>query len=682
MNYHLLELFTGCVFWSVIIAFCFFPWGLRLIERNRGTGFFFIALGVAFFGRLALFIHRGAATERYMLPIAVLLLALVPIGVAGICRIAHMLPGLKKPCFGVWILAIVTTLLCGGEVLKLIRIDRKPFIKEFAAQLMPYNNEDTLFIPLGDSGISILHHGPDKITLFDREIDRSSSYYEELFKLLPESSQRYQEIFVMFRGGKRSGDPAPDEFERVVKSKWSIFPFDLIAVSKTKKREYRLYRFNWKIGDGVNPVRRGKCFPAWQLDLTLTPGAGSGGEKIVDCRSMVREFIPESGTFRVKTIGRYTPSFGGKLIFMPGVEIPEKVVLDAEFCNELNWQTAHIRHEAVISSTNKVIAPKMIPEKVDPQFNAEICYDLFLPEKLVVPADGCSIFGCNFNPFGLSGYWKSIASITKEKTIPGSGERFDQVMMVKLIYPPLDYCSTSKVGIKFAPKARHCPRNLRILLVDLMPGMQENFNVALRDALLARHLPEWKVDVLYKKGFPDGEFGYNRLGDILSLTGERYEKLNKEYDLVLILPDDSDFNRRISWEDPQQVNFNSVFSSGSVDRLFRGVGAKAVTAIILPWQCAPGLVNHFPEAAFSGGVRKNTICARLSGFVRELNDPRVETLFLPPVFDPDADYMINKDEILAGAGCRYLSSQRLSPAGVDKLAGAVVDWAMEHFSRK
>ena len=682
MNYHLLELFAGCVFWSVIAAFCFLPWGWRIIERHRGAGFFFLALGVVFFGRLALFVYRGAATERYMLPIAVLLLALAPAGVAGMYRLVQMLPVMKKPRIALFAFILIAGLLCSFEILKLIRVDRKNFIREFAAQLMPYNDADTLFIALGDSGISIVHRGPDKIALLERETGRCSNTYDELFQLLPESARRYREIFVMFRGGKRSGDPASDDFERIVRRRWSTFPFDLVAVSKAAKREYRLYRFNWKIGDGVNPVRRGGSFPAWQQELLPAATPGSKGETIVDCRILAKEFIPESGTFRVKTVGKYTPSFGGKLIFMPGAALPEKVVLDAEFCNELNWQTAHIRREVPITLSEKIAPPRETPEKTDPEFNAEICYDLFLPEKLVVPAAGCSLYSYSFDPYPLSGYWKSVVSVSKEKNIPGSSEQFDAVMTVKLSYPPLDYSTTSQVGMKFAPQARQCPRRLRILLVDLMPGMQENFAVALREAFKNRYLPEWKVDVLYKTGFPEGEFGYNRLGEIMRLTGERYEKINKEYDLVLILPDDSDINRRINWEDPQQVNFNSVFSSGSVERFFRGVGEKAAVAIILPWQGAPGPVLYFPEAIFSAGVRKNTLCAQLAGFVRKLNDARVKTLFLPPVLDPETDYQPDKNEILVAAGCRYLSTQKLSPDGVEKVSGAIADWAMDQFSRK
>lgn len=687
MLYHFVELFVMAVFGSVFAAVCFLPWGKDLIDRNRGTVFFLLALFVTSVGRLLFYIYFGTGTVRYMLPAAILFVVLAPAGIVGICRLVEKrLTNNKIIRVRKFLLPLIVCLVCVIQVGKIVRVDRKDFIREFAKQLTPYNSPDTLLVALGDSGISILHNGPDRIKLHECGLENSYVYYEELLDFLPESARHYQEIFVMFRGGRRAGDPAPGEFEEVVKNRWSIFPFDLLAVSKSGKREYRLYRFNWKVGDGLSPVRRGKSFPVWRENSSLVALPFGKGGSFVDCRTLAEESIPDSGDFRAATVGNFFYRFNGKIFFMPGETPPEKMLLDIEYCNEFGWQSAKLRREfdiaAASSENGKTVFSSIVPEKPAPEFNANIRYDLFLPEKFIIPAKGSVFYGDNFKPFPLSNYWHSEVALSGEKKISAGCETFDDVMTVKLSYPPLDYKQEYKIGLQFAPPAEKCRRNLRILLVSFLPSMQENFAVYLRNAFQKSGLTDWGVDFLPKTAFPDEEFGYNRCGNMVRLVGEKCKKGNREYDLVLILPDDSDFHRRINWEDPQKVNLNKVFASGDVEEFFRGAGAKAVGALILPWQPAPGLIRHYSDGLFSGGVRKNTICAKLTNFVSEIKNPGLKTLFLPPVINPESDYQPMKDDFLNLAGYKYFNSQRLAAGGIEKIAGAIADWAMAEFVQK
>ena len=654
------------LFFTTLILLGFAVFGWRALKRTPAAWFFYCALGVSWGVRLLLALDREMSS-RYFLAPTVLLLIGAPAGFRGARQLWEWGTRGRPLPLRWWrtICGILVLLLVLASVIKLSRPDRKDFIQDFAIRLLPYNAPETLLIDESVSADRIRLLGPSRLSSYGAPYYGNNLNYAELLEKLPQFIRQYREIFVLTKDDKAESEPL---FRKLLLGVWDFFPFDLVAASQFREHGFRLYRFNGKIGDGVLPLYRWQ-FPA-RLDLRTLD------EKGVDLKPFLKPAVQELQPFvQLRGLHFYVPSRDGWL-FATGTELPAAVnVFEATVWNHLLWPLDSVEIPVELAESEEVpevpAPPPAVPRTIR---NAELEFRLEVPDEWVLPVAGARLFAFAFNPVPCSPCWRSSfvteAGEQASWLLEPGGKGAPAEAELALSYVPFGRSLRQRVPIRFEPDSaalRHQPRKLLVVSADW-----RNLQAELEQAVAARGLP-WALTELPKVAY---ENGFADLPRTLAAVTSYLEQEARHFDLILILADATDFNRRRAWENVVAAK-EYLSSWPEAFRSLRRAAGTTPIGIVAPFPPVPGSYADFAGYDyFRNGRRYQRLLSALRQGLKPERDHGIRLIELPPLLDPDQDYMRWQHR----SGSRYRSAQFLSPGGTKKIAGALIAWAVDFFS--
>jgi hypothetical protein len=684
---HLFHDLESAYFFVIPILLCFALGGKKIFNRIQSFNFLIIAAITVIFLRIICFITFNKLTGRYHLPEVIILACFAPAGVYFLAEIIQkgLIKIKVKPKFELIIALLMIAALTTSSI-KSLRITPKIFLKKFAAELKPYDSSETALIMFSGSGTRINARLSGKIKLYGLPIPNRNTW-EGFFYLIEDCQFKYKNIFVMTRQNKNTL-PENNDFEKSVRSYYMFFPFDLISQYNYKKKSYLLYRFNYKIADGIScGVTMNEKKPLnIKFPDTFSIPAGASNYKFNLKNYCPEIFNPENFYFNFSIRGMSGKYYKYYLEFSPEKnKIYEKVTLDIDIYNQILWPLKKKR--ILISYSNDGLNALPCSDYVENQVklkNAIFKPPLNLPEKIYMLPENRRIFADGFGALPLSKFWKSSFYCNKKIAskgyidIPGSNQGEAVELKVELDFLPLMSKNTGNTTIEIVPeKILNKPPQINIFMLNGNNIDTEKKKVILRKTLNKYGLNSKIIsstDILSS----NEHFGYwdafNKFKKMENEIVKHPQILKKKFDFVLINFDNYDFYRRKPW----RIESEAKKMLDDLEKFILKVKEAfpvAKLGITIKPAPVPGISKHWSNHWFMQKLIHYSLC---QGLYKRFNNRETENIYLIPLFhniDPEEDY-IKLSSDMRKKGIEYLSIMGLNNKGMQKKVNSQTAWIM------
>lgn len=275
---------------------------------------------------------------------------------AGIVGIQRLLPRIAPRL----VLVLLCVGICSGSLLQIVMRSRKSYLMDFAQIIQQYTLDGTQVILYGQ------HSDPYKIALMLKTqgmdciaVSEEIPMKDFIFDTIIQKEWEQTEIFFLIG---ISRDEEPQCWIEEFRSLFYVAPFDLIGKSIFRKRKQLLFRFNRKIGDGVDSFIN-------QI-AKLTPQEISFNQNSLNSLQIQdNDRICRSGLFILPRSNIFSSMLYG-MLRINGKGVPLKY-LELNYCNTLFWPEVSLKflpddsetliRQTAITPVQKAILPAEVP---------------------------------------------------------------------------------------------------------------------------------------------------------------------------------------------------------------------------------------------------------------------------------------------------------------------------------
>ncbi len=660
----------------------------RKIFKNNASVYFLLTAGFVVFGiRILLVFTVNKLVGRYYMPVVLVWTCFAAAGIYCVAiSIQYLLKRFKQKVNLNLIAGIIMTGVLIGSSAKAFRFSRKEFLNKFAVCLKPFDSSDTLLLTMTGTGRRINKRLSGKIQVQGVAHEkRSLDYWLNFFKKYEQALFKYKNIFVVVKQRKKLKYPG-DSFESIFRNYYMIFPFDLISKYNYKKDTYLLYRFNYKIGDGILPAPTPN--DKNPLGLNLPPCfTVLGKEKKIKIN--IQEFIsekldPNDFFLECNSIKYYGKVFGNNWEFKIDENKQFDFLLSIIIRNQLLFPVAMGKTSVISCNSNtnnkRTQSCKL---KTTVALNAEFQPQLNMPGKIYVLPEGTRVFFSDFNVLPDAARYEAKfefngkTSTNNFMDISGGEGELKLIVKDKVFNTKTE----AKSSIKLVSSPMSLSTPLRILLIEPNAIVFEK-----SDTLLKKTLKKYgvKAEIVSLCDFVSSKesFGYwnvlKKINIIKDGIKRHSEIFDFPFDIVLI---NCGYNDIYSASKRWLINTEAWKMRQQLKEFINYIRERFPNACIglaLPIAPAPA-ASYYDTGTSEKWFRKKlghrALCKSL---YNSLGNRENEKIFLVSLFhniDPQKDYHIAIKELKA-KGITYWYPMALSRAGQQKAVNSLTAWIL------
>lgn len=688
---HLFKNIESAYFFVILFCLGFAFFGKAVFKRNRAFDFLLVAGIVVVLLRALIFLSFNRLTGRYHLPEVMVLVCFAPAGAYVLAKIVQrMLAKLNMKVAFNHILAILIFIALLVSTLKSLKITPKIFLKEFASELKAFDSPDTVLIVFYGSGQRINARLSGNIKLCNIPT-ASRKIWESFFYVLGRFQLQYKNIFIMTRQSKKIS-LKDNEFEKSVRSYYMFFPFDLVKKSNYRKRYYLLYRFNYKVADGISPgpspddkTPLGYCLPE---KFAIS---GKSTSSVFDILNYLPDQFKQSNLYyNMLGSGMRGKQYANYYKFTPDKEKKySDIKLTVSVFNQLLWPLKN--SNIYISYPND--SPNTLPvlthvNKSVLLNNAEFIPFLNLPKKIYMLPEGGRVFIDGFSALPMSKFWQSSLRCSNQFSSKGyidilqnsKGAKIE--LELELKYVPLNSKKMGKTIIEIPPVKKNSKyAQLNIFMLDGNHLRRKTKKMIFKKTLNKYGLDSQIVslsDIISTKehfGYWDA---YDKINTLENAVMKESQFSKSKIDFVLINFDPYDIYRRKHWKINSEAKEMIQKLNQFVIRVQK-IFPNAFIAIMIQPSPVSEPSYHWSYLWFTQKLNHYALCQNL---YKQFTNRQNENIYLVPLFhniDPSKDYL-KPSATLQEKGFKYLSITGLSRSGMQKTANSKVAWILHIIS--